>query len=117
MRLALSLLLVALATSVGAGPYDGRYRPDTPEGKDWDCKAVGKEGGAVLLTSTYFFALGSRCTLRDSVAVSGMDATLYDAICRSDGASWQRSIMIMKTERGITVIQKGAHISALRKCG
>jgi len=45
-----------------------------------------------------------------------MDATLYDAICRADGAPWHRRIMIMRTENGITVIQKGARISMLRKC-
>ena len=45
-----------------------------------------------------------------------MDATLYDAICRTEGAPWQRRIMIMTTETGIAVVQKGARISLLRKC-
>jgi hypothetical protein len=116
MRFFLLLLLAVLAVPAGAGPYDGRYRPDHPSGDSWDCKEIGKDGGAVLLTSNVFFALGSRCTLRDSVAVSGMEATLYDAICRADGAPWHRRIMIMKTETGIAVIQKGARISMLRKC-
>jgi hypothetical protein len=116
MRFFLLPLLAVLAVPAGAGPYDGRYRPDHPSGDSWDCKAIGKDGGAVLLTSNVFFALGSRCTLRDPVAVSGMEATLYDAICRADGAPWHRRIMIMKTETGIGVIQKGARISMLRKC-
>jgi hypothetical protein len=116
MRFFLLPLLAVLAVPAGAGPYDGRYRPDHPSGDSWDCKAIGKDGGAVLLTSNVFFALGSRCILRDPVAVSGMEATLYDAICRADGAPWHRRIMIMKTETGIGVIQKGARISMLRKC-
>lgn len=117
MRFALSLLLLVASTlAAGAGPYDGRYRPDHPSGDSWDCRTIGKDLGAVLLTSNIFFALGTRCTLRDAVGVVGMDGTLYDAICRADGEPWQRRIMIMKTESGIAVIQKGGHISLLRKC-
>jgi len=117
MRFALLLFAVSvMASATWAGPYDGRYRPDHPSGDSWDCKSIGKEGGAVLLTSNIFFALGSRCTLRDPVAVSGMEATLYNAICRSDGAPWHRRIMIMRTDTGIAVIQKGARMSKLRKC-
>jgi hypothetical protein len=116
MRLVLSILLVVAATSAWAGQLDGRYRPDHPSGDSWDCKSIGEEGGAILLTSNVFFAVGSRCTLRDPVAVSGMEATLYNAICRAEGAPWHRRIMIMKTENGISVIQKGARISMLRKC-
>lgn len=117
MRYVLPVLLAALfAAQAWAGPYDGRYRPDHPSGDSWDCKNIGQDGGAILLTSGGFFAVGSRCTLRDGVRVTGMDATLYDAICQADGAPWQRRIMIMKTENGIAVIQKGARISMLRKC-
>ncbi|KEJ90584.1 hypothetical protein [Sulfitobacter donghicola] len=116
MRFFLPLLFIAIAVAAGAGPHDGRYRPDHPSGDSWDCKSIGKDGGAILLTSNLFFAVGSRCTLRDPVAVSGMDAVLYDAICRADGAPWHRRIMIMKTENGISVIQKGGRISMLRKC-
>ena len=116
MRFVLPLLLAVLAASAGAGPLDGRYRPDHPSGDSWDCKTIGQDGGAILLTSNVFFAVGSRCTLREPVAVSGMEATLYDAICRTDGAPWHRRIMIMKTDAGISVIQKGARISMLRKC-
>lgn len=117
MRIALLILaLSVLATTAWAGPYDGRYRPDHPSGDSWDCKAVGKDGGVILLTSNIFFAVGSRCNLRDPVNVSGMDATLYDAICRADGAPWQRRIMIMKTANGIAVIQSGAKVSMLRRC-
>lgn len=117
MRFALLLCVMPLlATAAWAGPYDGRYRPDHPSGDTWDCKGIGQDGGAILLTSNIFFAVGSRCNLRDPVAVSGMDATLYQAICRAEGEPWQRRIMIMKTETGIAVIQSGARISLLRKC-
>lgn len=117
MRFALLMLaLLVTVASAWAGPYDGRYRPDHPSGESWDCKRVGKDGGTILLTSNIFFAVGSRCNLRDPVRVTGMDATLYDAICRADGEPWQRRIMIMKTENGIAVIQSGARISMLRKC-
>jgi hypothetical protein len=117
MRIVLSLLLVAVtAAAAGAGPYDGRYRPESPEGDDWDCKTIGQDDGAILMTSSVFFALGSRCTLRDPVGVSGLDATLYQAICRSDAMPWHTRIMIMRTNDGIAVVQKGARISKLRKC-
>jgi hypothetical protein len=116
MRAVLPLFLAVMATTAMAGPYDGRYRPDTPAGESWDCNSIGQDKGAVLLTTNIFFALGTRCTLRDPVAVSGMDATLYNAICKADGDPWERRIMIMRTENGITVVQKGAHISPLRKC-
>jgi len=117
MRAFLPLLMIAVsAIAAGAGPYDGRYRPDGPEGADWDCTTVGEDGGAILLSSSLFFAVGSRCSLRDPVDVIGMDATLYDAICQTDAAPWHRRIMIMDTENGITVIQKGARISQLRQC-
>lgn len=116
MRFILSMLVTVTAAAAWAGPYDGRYRPDHPSGDSWDCRNIGQDGGAVLLTSSIFFALGSRCTLRDPVRVTGLDATLYDAICRADGTPFQRRIMIMKTENGIAVVQKGARISLLRKC-
>jgi hypothetical protein len=117
MRIALlTFLLSVVATVVWAGPFDGRYRPDHAGGDSWDCKTIGKDGGAILITSSLFFAVGSRCTLRDPQRVSGMDATLYDAICQSDGAPWERRIMIMKTDTGIAVVQKGARFSLLRKC-
>jgi len=116
MRFVLPLVLLALAAPAGAGPYDGRYRPAHPDGDSWDCKRVGKAGGVILLTYNIFFTVGGRCTLRDPVGVSGMDATLYNAICQADGDPWQRRIMIMRTEDGIAVIQKGARISMLRRC-
>ncbi|MEP3676223.1 hypothetical protein [Sulfitobacter sp.] len=117
MRFALSLVLLAVsAVAVGAGPYDGRYRPDHSSGDSWDCKSIGQDQGAVLLTSNIFFALGTRCTLRDPVAVTGMDGTLYNAICRADGEPWHRRILIMNRENGIAVIQKGGHINLLRRC-
>lgn len=116
MRFILSMLVTVTAAAAWAGPYDGRYRPDHPSGDSWDCRNIGQDGGAVLLTSSIFFALGSRCTLRDPVRVTGLDATLYNAICRADGTPFQRRIMIMKTENGIAVVQKGARISLLRKC-
>ena len=104
------------ATSAWAGPYDGRYRPDHPSGDSWDCTSIGKDGGAILLTSNIFFAVGTRFNLRDATRVGGMDATLYSAICRADGEPWERRIMIMRADTGIAVIQKGARISMLRKC-
>jgi hypothetical protein len=117
MRIVLPLLLaIVTATVAGAGPYDGRYRPESPEGDDWDCKTIGRDHGAILMTSTVFFALGSRCTLRNPVVVGELDSTLYQAICRSDAKPWHTRIMIMKTNDGIAVIQKGARISKLRKC-
>jgi len=116
MRIFLLLLLVFTTTAAGAGPYDGRYKPDTPAGESWDCRNIGQDGGAVLLTANIFCALGTRFTLRDPVKLSGMDGTLYDAICQADGAPWQRRILILRTDTGITVVQKGGHISPLRKC-
>tara|TARA_R110002020_G_scaffold247041_2_gene460982 strand:- start:25399 stop:25755 length:357 start_codon:yes stop_codon:yes gene_type:complete len=117
MRFALFMIAVSLmASAAWAGSYDGRYRPDHPSGDSWDCKTIGEDGGAILITSSLFFAVGSRCSLRDATRISGMDATLYDAICRTDGAPWQRKVMIMATDTGIAVIQKGARISLLRKC-
>jgi hypothetical protein len=118
MRIALSMLLTTfLAAQAWAGPYDGRYRPDHPSGDTWDCRTIGQDGGAVLLTTNIFFALGSRCSLRDGFAVRGMDATLYDAICHAEGgALFERRIMIMRTDNGIAVVQKGGVMSLLRKC-
>ncbi len=110
------LLLPLLCAAAEAGPYDGRYRPEQESGDTWDCKSIGIDGGAILITSGTFFAVGSRCALRNPVNVEGMDATLYDAICRAEADPWQRRIMIMKTGTGIAVLQKGAHISFLRRC-
>ncbi|WP_299562663.1 hypothetical protein [uncultured Sulfitobacter sp.] len=104
------------AAAAQAGPYDGRYRPLQEIGDSWDCKSIGVEGGAILITSGAFFTVGSRCALRNPTRVVGMDGTLYDAICRADAEPWQRRIMILKTETGIAVLQKGAHISYLRRC-
>ncbi|UWR22403.1 hypothetical protein [Sulfitobacter sp. S190] len=115
-RTCLGALVAVAATAAWAGPYDGRYRPDHPSASDWDCTNIGEDGGAIAIAANTFFAVGSRCSLRNATPVGSMDATLYDAICRADGAPWERRIMIMRTDAGITVIQKGGVISPLRRC-
>jgi hypothetical protein len=67
MRAALLILLLSVtAAGVWAGPYDGRYRPDHPSGDSWDCTSIGKDGGAILLTSNIFLPLAAAviCAMR-----------------------------------------------------
>lgn len=42
----------------------------------------------------------SGCTLSNPVAVTGLDATLYDADCAGEGETWQTRMMLMLTPEG-----------------
>lgn len=112
----LIVLLLLLPQLAGAGPYDGRYRPDHPDADRWDCVTIGKAGGALAIANDAFIGIGSRCALQNGRRLRGMDASLYDAICRGKNAPWRTRLMIMNTQMGITIVETGGKVVALQRC-
>ena len=110
-RWAGALCLVAGASSAGA--YDGLYRPAGPAGDGWSClaKHVGMDGGAMAVGEGRFLGVESSCELTNPVAVRGMAATLFDAVCSGEGESYSYRMMLMKTATGIAFVHDGFAIS------
>jgi hypothetical protein len=107
------LILVVSATSLAAGPFDGLYRPDGAD--TWDCTSVGSDGGALAVQGEVYYGVESMCTLTNPVAVNGMSAILYDALCNGEGETWSRRMMFMPVEDGLAVISDG-FVSQLKRC-
>ncbi len=115
MRLSAIIALVAAAIPAAAIALEGLYRPAYPWADGWDCRSVGQEGGAVLLTVNAFIGVGSRCSLADPTEVRGMEARLYDATCREGDRVRTDRIMVLRTAPGIAIIRNGA-ISLFTAC-
>lgn len=111
-------LLWALAWpfAVGAGPFDGLYRPNYDWALAWDCTTVGVDGGALAVENDTLTAVDNSCTLSDPVEVRDMEAVLYDAECSGDGGASAGRIMLMAHDFGLYVIRDGFVLDWIR-CG
>lgn len=98
-----------------AGPYDGLYRPDYPEYEGWDCTSVGSDGGALAIQDDILHGVESQCRLTKPVAVTGMDAVLYDAECAGEGEEYSYRLMILRLPEGVALIQDG-FVNPLKSC-
>lgn len=103
------MLILALLwpTALGAGPFDGLYRPNYDWALAWDCKSVGENGGALEVSGLTLRAVDNTCTLSDPVEIRDMAAVLYDAKCSGAGGARRGRIMLMAHEFGIYVIRDG----------
>lgn len=116
MRRAVILSALALISAPAlAGPYDGLYRPDSPEYEGWDCTSVGSDGGALAVKDGVFHGVESACELTNPVEVNGMSAMLYDATCSGEGEVWTKRMMLMLVPDGLAVIEDG-FVNLLRRC-
>lgn len=114
MRAVSLALMCCVATGSFAGAYDGLYKP---AGANWSCAQadVGMDGGAMAVQDNTFYGVENACTLTNPVAVRGMQATLFDAVCSGEGESYSYRMMLMKTAEGILFAQDG-FASALIRC-
>ncbi|MBY6003735.1 hypothetical protein KUV62_07445 [Salipiger bermudensis] len=115
MRWGATLALVVAALPAAAVALEGLYRPAYDWADGWDCRSIGREGGAVVLTPNAFIGVGSRCSLADPTEVRGMQARLYDATCREGTRVRTDRIMVLRTDGGIAIIRGGA-ISLFAAC-
>lgn len=111
----MALGLCLTGTAALAGPYDGLYRPDHAAGADWDCQSVGMDGGAIAVRGGVFHGVENSCELTNPVQVRGMAATLYDAVCSSEGEAYSYRMMLMATDTGIIAITDG-DAAPMRRC-
>lgn len=108
-------MAACLGTPAVAEPFDGLYRPDTPEAESWDCKTVGVDGGALAIEGDVLKGVESQCKLTNPVAVTGMDAILYDAECAGEGETYSYRVMIMRLAEGLALIEDG-YVNQLKAC-
>ncbi|MCP5073753.1 MAG: hypothetical protein GY947_10730 [Rhodobacteraceae bacterium] len=116
MNLAATVIfLLAIPTTLLAGPYDGVYRPDQLWAENWDCKSIGMDGGALAIKEGMFHGVENSCELTNPVKIRGMSATLYDAVCQGEGESYSYRLMLLKTEKGVAFVKDGV-VSSLVRC-
>ncbi|CAN1553705.1 hypothetical protein MCELHM10_02285 [Paracoccaceae bacterium] len=116
MRHTTLVTFLLTATPVFAGPYDGLYYPDGIGGaQGWDCVSVGSDGGAFAIQDDILHGVESQCRLTNPVAVNGMDATLYDAECMSEGEESSRRLMVLRLRDGVALIGDG-YVFPLKSC-
>jgi len=115
-QLELTFLIVLCTQPVLAQGLDGRYRPVGPRGETWDCRRIGKDGGAIAFANRTFIGIGSRCSLRNPQKLRGMDAALFDMTCSGGAAIKTRRIIIMGTPNGIAMIENGGEVSYFARC-
>lgn len=104
-----------LASAVAAGPFDGLYRPDTPEAEGWACKNVGIDGGALSVKDDVFEGVENQCKLMNPQEIKGLDAVLYDAECTSEGETYTMPMMLMRLPDGLAIIENG-FVNLLKSC-
>ena len=109
MRVVCSVAICCFATAGLAGSYDGLYRPTGGHSVGWSCQRadIGMDGGAMAVQNGKFFGVENECALTNPVAVRGMQATLYDAVCSGEGESYTYRLMLMKTSDGIAFVKDG----------
>ncbi|PIE08533.1 MAG: hypothetical protein CSA73_01540 [Rhodobacterales bacterium] len=109
-RLLFCFGLIATTSAAFATPYDGIYRPASANGAAWTCRSMdgGMDGGAVAIQGDRLQGVGNSCLLTNPVDVRGMSATLYDAECSGEGATYTERLMLMKShDGGVVVIRDG----------
>ncbi len=109
-----SLACALVAIGAPALALDGLYRPDFDWAAEWDCKAVGMDGGAVELRGTEFIGVENFCELTNPVTVRGMGATLYDAVCDAEGMQETRRMMVHRTFQGMAILTDGVAANFVR---
>lgn len=115
-RAALAICALLGAGAAAAQGLDGRYRPVGPQGESWDCRSVGKQGGAIAFANGVFIGIGSRCALRNPQKLNGFDAAAFDMLCSGGAALRERRVILMGTPNGIAMIENGGEVSYFARC-
>lgn len=120
----MKMLFCATALAVGiftapllAGPFDGLYRPVGAEYADWSCNEeyLGFDGGAIGVVNGYLEGVENRCELTRPKQI-GPDQIEYQAVCSGEGEEYSESVMLTKTEIGISVTRNG-YTAQWQSCG
>ena len=111
MRTIIFMLLLFMVSGVHAGQFDGKYRLN----KQWDCKSVGMDGGAMEIRGGKLHGVESLCLMTNPTKIRGMDAVLYDLKCSGEGETWSDRLMLLKQKNGIYHIRNG-WVSKWERC-
>ncbi|SFK92362.1 hypothetical protein [Shimia haliotis] len=102
VTLAALLPAAAFATS-----FDGLYKPAGTDYWTCDPERIGEDRHAVAIQGDKLFGVENTCTLTNAVPVREMNATLYDAKCAAEGATYAYRIILMRHANGVYVIEDG----------
>lgn len=85
----------------------GLYYPDLAAGA-WDCRSVGRDGGALEIRGAQMFGVETMCNLRDPLPIPGMDAVRYLRDCAGEGMTWEGDPVILSpTASGVALMFDG----------
>ena len=114
MHIILAIFALLAPIQAVAGPFDGLFRPNYDWAESWDCKSVGRDGGAMAIDGEKVWGIDNPCTLSDPVEVRGMSAVLYDLTCAGEGEPYSERAMIMAHPFGVYVVTDGLVLDWLR---
>ena len=84
--------------------FDGLYRPCGSEFGYWDCKSIGRDGGALAIYESVLSGVESNSKLNNPINIRGMSAVLFDRECAGEGEEWKALVMLMAADFGVYVI-------------
>ena len=100
-----AMILASLPALVVANPYDGVYKQTA----NAECALVGVDGGALKIEDNIFYGVEVQCRMTSPIAITDMDATVYQMQCSGEGQTWTESAMLMPDAEnaGLYMIWKG----------
>lgn len=116
----LAALALTAAMSVPAAAQDlldrlqGAYLPaGTLPSAEIGCSGpMGVPGGSIGIEGNRLMGLENACTLRDPVAVRGMDAQLFDTECTGEGMTYDGGrVLLMATPDGLVMLRDGIAVN------
>jgi hypothetical protein len=90
----------ALATALGATPYDGIYKQTANS----DCGIIGVDGASVEIRDGIFYGVKTECNMTRPVNVVDMNATLYTMECTGEDSRWTERAMLMTAAEGDGIV-------------
>ena len=109
----LAAVLALGASSAFAADFDGVYKPALPFAAGWNCAMAQASGNGLVIEGETLSAMGVSCSLKKPVPVRQMDATLFDASCKTGDETETHRVMLMKTATGVLELRRGSAVEWL----
>ncbi len=111
LLIALLLFPAPLAAQDLLSRLEGLYRPAYPEYADWNCRALGQDGGAVGIRDGMLVGTENACALTTPTPVRGMNAMLFDSTCNGEGVRYDGGrVMLMTSPAGLYLVRDGSAV-------
>lgn len=108
--LTLAVLAALSGTAASATDFSGVYKPNLPFAAGWNCEMAKASGNGLVIEAETLSVMGASCTLAKPVPVRQMEATLFDATCKTGDESETHRVMLMKTATGVLELRRGSAV-------